>query len=93
VAKDRGFLNCLVFVTFSPHLIAGPILHIGEMMPQFAAPATYRFSADNSSVGLGIFIIGLLKKCLLADPIGSIVPAGYEHPGALTSDLQISGIG
>jgi len=84
VAKDRGFLNCLVFVTFFSHLIAGPILHNGEMMPQFTAPATYRFSADNFSVGLGIFIIGLLKKCLLADPIGSIVPAGYEHPGALT---------
>ena len=83
VAKDRGFLNYLVFVTFFPHLIAGPILHNGEMMPQFAAPATYQFSADNFSIGLGIFVIGLLKKCLLADPIGSIVPAGYEHPGTL----------
>jgi alginate O-acetyltransferase complex protein AlgI len=80
VAKDCGFLNCLVFGTFVPHLIAGPILHNGEMMPQFAAPATYRFSADSFSIGRGIFVIGLLKKCLLADPIGSIVPAGYEPP-------------
>jgi D-alanyl-lipoteichoic acid acyltransferase DltB (MBOAT superfamily) len=83
VAKDRGFLNYLVFVTFFPHLIAGPILHNGEMMPQFAAPATYRFSADNFSLGLGIFVIGLLKKCLLADPIGAIVPAGFAHPADL----------
>ena len=83
VAKDRGLLNYLVFVTFFPHLIAGPILHNGEMMPQFAAPATYRFSADNFSVGLGIFVIGLLKKCLLADPIGAIVPAGFAHAAAL----------
>jgi len=79
VAKDRGLLNYLVFVTFFPHLIAGPILHNGEMMPQFAAPATYQFSADNFSIGLGIFVIGLLKKCLLADPIGAIVPAGFAH--------------
>ena len=83
VAKDRGFLNYLVFVTFFPHLIAGPILHNGEMMPQFAAPATYRFSADNFAVGVGIFVIGLLKKCLLADPIGAIVPAGFAHPAGL----------
>ncbi len=83
VAKDRGLLNYLVFVTFFPHLIAGPILHHGEMMPQFAAPATYRFSAANFSVGLGIFIVGMLKKCLLADPIGAIVPAGFAHAAAL----------
>ncbi len=83
VAKDRGFLNYLVFVTFFPHLIAGPILHNGEMMPQFATPATYRFSADNFSVGLGIFVLGMLKKCLLADPIGAIVPGGFAHAAEL----------
>jgi D-alanyl-lipoteichoic acid acyltransferase DltB (MBOAT superfamily) len=82
-ARERGFLNYLVFVTFFPHLIAGPILHNGDIMPQFAAPATYRFSASNVAVGLGIFVVGLLKKCLLADPIGSVVPAGFAHPAAL----------
>ena len=35
VARDRGWLNYLLFVTFFPHLIAGPILHNREMMPQF----------------------------------------------------------
>jgi alginate O-acetyltransferase complex protein AlgI len=83
VAKDRGLLDYLVFVTFFPHLIAGPILHNGEMMPQFGAPATYRFSAENFSVGLGIFVVGLMKKCLLADPIGTVVPAGFANPSAL----------
>ena len=46
IAEDRGLLDYVVFVTFFPHLIAGPILHNGEMMPQFADPATYRFSAQ-----------------------------------------------
>ena len=40
MAKDRELLNYVVFVTFFPHLIAGPILHNGEIMPQFADPAT-----------------------------------------------------
>jgi alginate O-acetyltransferase complex protein AlgI len=82
-ARDRGFLDYLVFVTFFPHLIAGPILHNGEMMPQFSAPETYRFSAENLSVGMGIFIVGLIKKCVLADPIGAVVPVGFANPGAL----------
>ena len=84
IAKDRDVLDYVVFVTFFPHLIAGPILHNGEMMPQFADLATYRFSATSFAVGLVMFVLGMLKKCLLADPIGAIVPAGYAHPEALS---------
>jgi D-alanyl-lipoteichoic acid acyltransferase DltB (MBOAT superfamily) len=83
IAKDRNLLDYVVFVTFFPHLIAGPILYNGEMMPQFADPATYRCSATRFAVGLGMFVVGMLKKCLLADPIGAIVPIGYSHPGEL----------
>ena len=84
IAKDRNLLDYVVFVTFFPHLIAGPILHNGEMMPQFADAKTYRFSAAEFSVGLGIFVMGMLKKCLIADPIGANVPAAYAHPEALS---------
>ena len=52
-------------------------------MPQFADPATYRFSARQFRVGCGIFLIGLLKKCLLADPLAPIVAPGFAHPAAL----------
>jgi D-alanyl-lipoteichoic acid acyltransferase DltB (MBOAT superfamily) len=83
VAEDRGLLDYVLFVTFFPHLIAGPILHNREMMPQFADPATYRVSARNLAVGLTIFIIGLLKKSLLADPNAADVAAGFAHPGDL----------
>jgi alginate O-acetyltransferase complex protein AlgI len=83
VARDRNLLDYVVFVTFFPHLIAGPILHNGEMMPQFADPRTYRFSATEFSVGLGVFVLGMLKKCLIADPIGGVVPIAYGHPEAL----------
>jgi D-alanyl-lipoteichoic acid acyltransferase DltB (MBOAT superfamily) len=85
VTKDRSFLNYLLFVTFFPHLIAGPILHNREMMPQYADAKTYRFSSQNLAVGLTIFIIGLAKKCLLADPLSAIVGTGFSHPGSLTA--------
>ena len=45
----RDLLDYVLFVTFFPHLIAGPILHNREMMPQFADPATYRFSPPRIS--------------------------------------------
>jgi alginate O-acetyltransferase complex protein AlgI len=79
VAKDRGLLNYALFVTFFPHLIAGPILHNREIMPQFSEPRTYQFSLGNLSVGLMLFIMGLLKKGLLADPASELVTDGYAH--------------
>jgi alginate O-acetyltransferase complex protein AlgI len=83
VTNDRGLLNYVLFVTFFPHLIAGPILHNREMMPQFGDDATYRFSGENFAVGLSVFAIGLAKKCLLADPLSATVTAGFSNPSHL----------
>ena len=66
-AKEYSFTNYALFVTYFPHLIAGPILHHREMMPQFADPETYRVRASNFAVGSAIFVIGLAKKVLIAD--------------------------
>ncbi|MHA4871538.1 MBOAT family O-acyltransferase [Duganella sp. PWIR1] len=60
-----------LFVSYFPHLIAGPVLHHKEMMPQFDKPA--RFDAANIGIGLSIFVVGLGKKVLLADPISVLV--------------------
>ena len=64
---EYRFAHYLLFVTYFPHLIAGPVLHHREMMPQFDDDATYRASAENFAVGLTIFAIGLAKKVLIAD--------------------------
>ena len=81
VTRDRDPLNYMLFVTFFPHLIAGPILHNRDIMPQFADPRTYRVSLENLAVGLSIFVIGLVKKVVLADPLSSWVAQGYAHTG------------
>ena len=80
VAKTRDLLSYTLFVTFFPHLIAGPILHNREMMPQFADANTYRFSKSNLSIGLVIFAIGLVKKVVLADPLAADVATNFAHP-------------
>jgi D-alanyl-lipoteichoic acid acyltransferase DltB (MBOAT superfamily) len=82
VTKEDGFLNYVLFVTFFPHLIAGPILHNGEIMPQFADPARFRLNAANIGAGLTMFVIGLLKKSLIADSLANINNQGFlgaEH--------------
>jgi alginate O-acetyltransferase complex protein AlgI len=79
VARTRDLMSYVMFVTFFPHLIAGPILHNREMMPQFADSATYRFNVNNFAIGLTIFIIGLAKKVLLADPLSADVAENFGH--------------
>ncbi|SBT03404.1 Peptidoglycan O-acetyltransferase [Candidatus Accumulibacter aalborgensis] len=68
-AREYSFVHYVLFVTYFPHLIAGPVLHHKEMMPQFAQPETYKPSWENISIGLTIFSIGLFKKAVLADGI------------------------
>ena len=67
--KEYRFAHYLLFVTYFPHLIAGPVLHHKEMMPQFGDAATYKWSAQNMAVGLSIFAMGLAKKVLIADSL------------------------
>ncbi len=77
--RERGFLEYMLFVTFFPHLIAGPILHHREIMPQFAEKKTYVFHWDNLAVGVSIFIIGLANKVLIADQIAPIANDIFRH--------------
>ena len=83
IAKERRLLNYVLFVTFFPHLIAGPILHHKEMMPQFAKQENFRFRPENLSIGTMLFVIGLAKKVLLADAIAPYADAGFAAPGNL----------
>ncbi len=77
--RDRRLLNYVLFVTFFPHLIAGPILHHREVMPQFAEDETYRLRAEHLGVGLTLFTIGLIKKVLIADTIAPWPESGFAH--------------
>jgi alginate O-acetyltransferase complex protein AlgI len=79
LVRDRNFLNYVLFVTFFPHLIAGPILHHREIMPQFASDETYRLRAQNLSVGLTLFAFGLFKKVMFADTIAPWAESGFAH--------------
>jgi alginate O-acetyltransferase complex protein AlgI len=102
IAREFDFLNYLLFVSYFPHLIAGPVIHHKQVMPQFDLAATYRFDSANVGLGLTIFAVGLFKKVMVADqlalyanPIFRTVAAGSEPRlmeawvGALAYTLQL----
>lgn len=65
--SEYSLTRYLLFVTYFPHLIAGPILHHKQMMPQFSIVKNSIFNKENIEIGLTIFIIGLVKKIFFAD--------------------------
>jgi alginate O-acetyltransferase complex protein AlgI len=66
-----------LFVTYFPHLIAGPILHHKDMIPQFERAETKRPDPHLILCGLIIFAIGLFKKTCLADGIQPLVVLAF----------------
>ncbi len=71
-AQDYSFLHYCLFVTFFPQLIAGPIVHHREMMPQFDSPGGDSTTLSNLQVGLTIIVLGLAKKVILADNLALV---------------------
>jgi alginate O-acetyltransferase complex protein AlgI len=71
-----------LFVTYFPHLIAGPVLHHAQMMPQFQNAATYRFQFSNLAAGMAIFCVGLLKKIVIADGISPFADTVFNATSA-----------
>ena len=81
--KEYDFLNYALFVTFFPQLIAGPIVHHKEMMPQFASTWNMVKNYRNIALGLFIFSIGLFKKVVIADTFAVWATAGFDNAQTL----------
>ena len=68
-SRPYGFGEYTLFVTIFPHLVAGPIIHHKEMIPQFRRDSFGRFDVATVNTGLVYFVVGLAKKVLVADNI------------------------
>jgi D-alanyl-lipoteichoic acid acyltransferase DltB (MBOAT superfamily) len=67
--KNYDIVDYLLFITFFPQLIVGPIIHHAEIVPQFEDNTNQRLNFNNVALGLFIFSIGCAKKMLIADPL------------------------
>jgi len=83
MVKESNLLDYANFVTLFPNLIAGPILHHREVMPQLKNVSTYRLKPENLSVGLTVFVVGLSKKVLIADRLAPAAEHGFASAHVL----------
>jgi len=84
LVKERNLVNYALFVTFFPQLIAGPIVHHKEMMPQFESIKNKVKNYENIVHGFFIFSIGLFKKVIIADTFAIWANNGYDSVNTLT---------
>ncbi len=82
--KKNNLISYACFVSFFPQLIAGPIVHHSEIMPQLLDQQKKKVNYRNMSLGLFSFSIGLFKKVILADTLAKYVAAGFDGTAPLT---------
>lgn len=85
LTKEKKLLDYALFVAFFPQLIAGPIVHHKEMMPQFKNLKNKIINFNNISLGIFIFSIGLFKKVVLADTFSIYANQGFDSYLHLTT--------
>jgi alginate O-acetyltransferase complex protein AlgI len=83
-AGARDFVSYCLFITFFPHLIAGPIVRYDEIYPQLNRETRFKLTAENLSEGLMIFAIGLFKKVIIADSFRAIANPLFDKASALS---------
>jgi D-alanyl-lipoteichoic acid acyltransferase DltB (MBOAT superfamily) len=81
--SEYNLLNYILFVTFFPQLIAGPIVHHNEMMTQFSSKWNWLPKYKNILSGLIIFSIGLFKKVVIADTFSGWADSGFSNGATL----------
>lgn len=79
MTKDYSLLNYLLFITFFPQLIVGPIVHHKDVVPQFENKKQSIFNMENFILGIFIFSLGCGKKVLLADPLTSFAQPYFKN--------------
>lgn len=78
-------IDYVLFVTFFPQLVAGPIVLHTELIPQIQDEKRHKINYENLSIGFMQFTLGLSKKVLIADYLGKVVDGGYLDVALLTS--------
>lgn len=82
---QRSVVKYLLFVTYFPHLVAGPILRAAQFMPQLNR--VIDLTAENLRLGFAYVIVGLVKKLVIADNIGPLVDSIFNSPQGLPSPV------
>jgi D-alanyl-lipoteichoic acid acyltransferase DltB (MBOAT superfamily) len=78
LSAERNVFRYALFISFFPHVAAGPIARGGQLLPQLAE--RHRFSYEGMRSGLLLMLWGFFKKTLVADPLSVFVAAVFKDP-------------
>jgi alginate O-acetyltransferase complex protein AlgI len=88
---ERNFVNFALFVSFFPHLVAGPLVRATKLLPQIATPRVRR--PDDFREGLYYIAIGLFKKVFVGDNLAAVANSIFQtSPGKLSGVECLVGI-
>jgi D-alanyl-lipoteichoic acid acyltransferase DltB (MBOAT superfamily) len=85
LVEEKSFRDYALFVSFFPQLIAGPIVHHSEVVPQFRKKDAGLLNDRNIALGLFIFSVGLFKKVIIADSMAPFVESGFDAEGTINA--------
>jgi alginate O-acetyltransferase complex protein AlgI len=83
IPAERNLSHFLLFITFFPHLVAGPIVRARDFLPQVRTRK--RFSWTRMQLGVQLFLLGLIKKLAIADRMALYVDPVFKNPSAYSS--------
>ncbi len=78
LSAERNFIKFATYIAFFPQLVAGPIERASSLLPQMLKVKRVEF--DNIRTGLQMTLLGLFKKCVIADLLGAVVNKVYSSP-------------
>jgi alginate O-acetyltransferase complex protein AlgI len=83
VPAERNLAHLMLFITFFPHLVAGPIVRARDFLPQIKRPKRWDWARIN--LGVQYFLMGLVKKLVIADRMAYFVDPVFAQPEAYSS--------
>lgn len=86
----KSFPEFALYVSYFPHLIAGPIVRASELLPQLREPKP--FDGDRAVAGMFVMLTGFTKKMVLADNLGAYADVVFKTPGAFNSVELVFGV-
>jgi alginate O-acetyltransferase complex protein AlgI len=90
VPAERNLANFLLFITFFPHLVAGPIVRARDFLPQIRRRKHWDWA--RLELGARFFLMGLFKKWAIADRMAQYADPVFAHPGQYSTGVVWLGV-
>lgn len=90
IEASRDYVSFLAFVSFFPHMVAGPIMRAKNLLPQFYVPRKFDYAVAVS--GMRLILFGLFKKVVIADNVAKFADEVFNHPVEHSGLVVIVGV-